>query len=114
MHEMGLCEHLVETVERHAAGRPVAGVRVRLASAHGLDEHVVRTGIDLAAQGTTVEGAVFDLVLSPGRATCSACGAVAMSPAMFPLCPSCGNPELVADGEVIVEDITYRDVGGVA
>ena len=62
MHEIGLCEAIIDAVERRAAGRRVLAVRVRA----GDDLMVVEPALDqafaLVAEGTVAEGARMEMV----------------------------------------------------
>ncbi len=62
MHEIGLCEGILDAVQRRAAGRRVLAVRVRA----GADLRVVEPALDqafmLVAAGSVAEGARVDLV----------------------------------------------------
>jgi hydrogenase maturation protease len=66
VHEIGLCEGILDAVERRAAGRRVLGVRVRA----GADLRVVEPALDqafaLVAAGSIADGARVDLVSVAG------------------------------------------------
>lgn len=66
MHELGLCEGILEAVERRAAGRRVAGVRVRVGELHQVVEPALAQAFELVAEGTVAEGAAVDLVVVAG------------------------------------------------
>ena len=114
MHELGLCEGIVEAAARRAAGRPVRGLRVRIGG-HQVDPGVVRQGIEVAAIGTVVEGAALDLVMEPLVARCRDCGAGAPADnaAAMSACARCGGVDIEMTGSehVVLESISVAATG---
>ncbi len=109
MHELGLCTSVVDAVQRRAAGRPVASVRVRVGRLHHVHPDAFAQSFTVAAMGTVAAGAAAELVLLPVRARCGACGATWEADDLPPACPSCssGDVELVGGDELVLESITY-------
>jgi hydrogenase nickel incorporation protein HypA/HybF len=111
VHELGLCEGVVEAVERRAAGRRVTRVRVRV----GVQHRVVASAFDqsfaLVAQGTVADGAAVDLVVVPMRVTCLNCGHEAQSTDALAVCSACGGLDLESKGgdELILEAIHVEE-----
>jgi hydrogenase nickel incorporation protein HypA/HybF len=66
MHEIGLCESLLDAVERRAAGRKVLGVKFRVGEQHRVVDEALDQAFELVAAGTVAEGAVVELVVVPG------------------------------------------------
>ena len=66
MHELGLCEPLLEAVERRAGERRVQSVRVRVGELHRVEPEAFAFSFALVAEGTVAEGAELDLVPIPG------------------------------------------------
>ena len=66
MHEVGLCESLLEAVERRAAGRRVLGVKVRVGEDHRVVDEALDQAFELVAAGTVAEGAQVELEVVPG------------------------------------------------
>ena len=66
MHEVGICEDVLDAVLRRANGRTVTRVRVRI----GADQHVSQDLFDrafpLVAAGTAAAHAAVDVVTVPG------------------------------------------------
>jgi len=114
VHELGLCEGIVEAAERRADGRPVRGLRVRIGG-HPVDPGVVRQGVQVAAIGTVVEGATLDLVMEPLAAHCRDCGASAPADgaAAMSACAQCGGVDIEVTGseQVILESISVAAPG---
>lgn len=110
MHEIGMCEAIVDATLRRAAGRRVTGVRVRIGG-HAVDRAVVTQGIQLAAAGTVAEDLDVDLVLEPMSVSCRDCGRTAPITDHLAMvaCPACGGVdiELTGSDDVLLESITY-------
>lgn len=109
MHEIGLCEAIVEVTLRQAGGRPVTSVRVR-AGGHPVDPVVLDQGFRLAAAGTPAADAVVELVVEPPSVRCRRCGAEAPAVNALDLaaCFRCGGVDVEVTGtdEVVLESIT--------
>jgi Zn finger protein HypA/HybF involved in hydrogenase expression len=67
MHEFGLCEALLRAVEKRAAGRRVTGVRVRIGTAHAVEEPALAQSFAMVAMGGCAAGAELELVTVPGE-----------------------------------------------
>lgn len=105
MHELGICEPLVEAVTAQADGRRVTALGVRIGSLHRVDPEAFETAFAVAAAGTVAEGAAMDLVDVPAHISCNSCEAVGESSAGLPLCPSCGSADVAVSGgdELVLE-----------
>ncbi|MET8002805.1 hydrogenase maturation nickel metallochaperone HypA/HybF [Nonomuraea glycinis] len=118
MHEVGMCEGLVELIQRRAEGRPVTGARVRVGVRHAVVGDAFEQAFALASAGTPAEGAVVDLVVTPVTVACRSCGSRSESLDVLALCPPCGSDEVdVSDGdELVLESVDFgkepRDVPG--
>ncbi len=107
MHEFGYCEAILDAVEKRAAGRPVARVRLRIGTLHRVAEPALRQAFSMVASGTVADGAAVDLVVVPLHATCRACGYETDSADPVGLCSRCGATDPVTTGgdEVLLESI---------
>jgi len=109
MHELGMCEGLVDLIERRAGGRRIVGARVRVGARHAVAGDAFAQAFALAAAGTAAEGAVVDLVVSPVTVDCRACGGRSASLDVLAVCPPCGSAEVdVRDGdELVLESVAF-------
>jgi hydrogenase nickel incorporation protein HypA/HybF len=112
MHEIGVCEGLVDAVEKRAGGRPVACVRFRAGALHRIDSAALVQAFELISAGTVAEGAELELVTVPVTARCRSCEAVTtaeddMSGSMVLDCGMCGaiSLDLVSGDELVLESI---------
>ncbi|MGH3343361.1 MAG: hydrogenase maturation nickel metallochaperone HypA [Carbonactinosporaceae bacterium] len=107
MHELGLCEAILDAVERRAGGRRVASVRVRIGALHRVVEPALNRGFSAVAAGTVAEGARVSLVCVPAVVACRACGGRTESEYPTGACPACGAaaPELSGGDELVLDSI---------
>ena len=107
MHEVGLCEAIMEAVERRAAGRSVNRVKVRVGVRHRVVESSFDEAFSLVSGGTVAEDAEVDLVLIPARVTCSSCGQQSNTEDVFAVCAQCGSSDLEIEGgdDLMLESI---------
>jgi hydrogenase nickel incorporation protein HypA/HybF len=107
VHELGLCEGIVEAVERRAAGRRVTGVRVRVGALHRVSGPAFDQAFSMVSMGTVAEDAEVDLVVVPVGIACRACGRLSESEDAHAACPGCGSPDVEVSGgdELTLESI---------
>jgi hydrogenase nickel incorporation protein HypA/HybF len=109
MHEMGMCEAIVEAALNRARGRQVRGIRVRIGG-HPVDRGVIEQGVRMAAAGTLAEGADLDLIPEPLAVRCGTCGeeSAVTSAVALAACPECGAVDVRSVGgtDVVLESIT--------
>lgn len=112
MHELGLCQAIVQRVEERAGDRLVARIRVRVGRLHHVHPEAFEQSFSLAAAGGVAAGAVAELVLVPVRAHCGACGADTEAGHHILACASCGSVdvELTGGDELLLESIEFRAV----
>jgi hydrogenase nickel incorporation protein HypA/HybF len=109
MHEFGLCEGVLEVVQKRAAGRPVSGIRVRCGVRHAVDPASMAQAFGLVAAGTEADGAAVEVVTVPATVTCRGCGEASESTDLLPVCPRCGSADIELKGgdELTLESVTY-------
>jgi hydrogenase nickel incorporation protein HypA/HybF len=107
MHEIGLCQSILEAVEQRAVGRRVTGVCVRVGTLQRVWKPAFDQAFEMVAAGTVAEGATVDLVVLPVRSTCRACGNSAESEGVPLACAACGATDLHVEGgdELVLESI---------
>jgi len=94
MHELALCQALIEEVEavarRHRAGG-VAGVRLLVGPLSGIEPALLQSAFPLAVAGTVVEGAALSIERPPVCVTCERCGAQSEALPNRLVCAACGD-----------------------
>ncbi len=110
MHELGLCEAILDAVERRAGERPVARVRVRVGRLLHVHPEAFEQSFALVAAGSVAESARAELVLVPVHGHCTTCSATFESPDAIIACPTCGSFAVEQSGgdELTLESIEYR------
>ncbi|MGA2208564.1 MAG: hydrogenase maturation nickel metallochaperone HypA [Acidimicrobiales bacterium] len=110
MHELGLCEAILDAVERRAGDRPVARVRVRVGQLHHVHPEAFEQSFSLVAAGSVADSAAAELVLIPIMGRCLSCSSAFESAEPIVACPSCGSLEVEQSGgdELTLESIEYR------
>ena len=112
MHELSLAESVVRIACRHAAGRPVARVQVKVGHLRQVVPSALAFAFELVGQGTEVEGAELALEEVPAAGRCRGCGAESELSG-FPLqCGACGglDLELLRGEELLVDALELEDV----
>ncbi|MEV1239021.1 hydrogenase maturation nickel metallochaperone HypA [Nonomuraea sp. NPDC049750] len=111
MHELGMCEGLVDLVRQQADGRRVTGLRVRIGARHAVVGEAFDHAFALAAEGSAAEGAALDLVVTPVTVDCGACGHQSESVDVLAVCARCGDDDVDVRGgdELVLESVQFKD-----
>jgi hydrogenase nickel incorporation protein HypA/HybF len=107
MHELAITESIVAAVRDRLPDIPIRRIRVEVGQLSGVVADALRFSFELAAQGTTLEGAELDIISSPGLATCRDCGAEFDSGELFALCEVCGSAEVEVTGgrQLLIKEV---------
>ena len=101
MHEMALCESVLQIVEEQARTggfSRVLTVRLELGALACVEPEAMRFNFEVVSQGTVAEGAALQIDRVPARAWCSECCQEVPVERMFAPCPRCGADLLAAMG----------------
>jgi len=74
MHELSLCEAIAGAVSRHAGGRPVERVTVRIGHLRQVVPDALTFSWQMLSTGTDLEGSVLEIESVPAVVSCPACG----------------------------------------
>jgi hydrogenase nickel incorporation protein HypA/HybF len=111
VHELAIAEAVAAIAERHAAGRPVSKVEVRVGHLRQVVPSALEFSFSLVTQGTALDGAELALVEVPARGRCRSCETeTAMTG--FPLvCGDCGglDMEVIAGEELLVDALELEE-----
>lgn len=126
MHELAIARAIVAAAERHAQGRPVSVVRVRLGRLRQVVPEYLSFYFEAASKDGLCEGAELEWEKVPSLLACSACGAE-WDPAPPPAreqdqlvvrfrCPKCesGQYRIVSGDELVVESIDVTESAAAA
>ncbi|MEV1168776.1 hydrogenase maturation nickel metallochaperone HypA [Nonomuraea sp. NPDC049784] len=117
MHEIGMCEGLVELIQQRAGGRRVTAARVRVGARHAVVDDAFDQAFTMAAAGTAVQDAAVELVITPMTVRCETCGSLSESVDTLAVCPVCGGDDVDISGgdELVLESVTFgEEVPGVS
>jgi hydrogenase nickel incorporation protein HypA/HybF len=112
MHELSVSSAIVDTVVRHAAGRRVTSVHVRLGHLRQVVPSSLSFYFELVARETVCEGAALHQEVVAARLRCDGCGHGWEIDMPFFRCPSCGATEVTVEAgeELEVESIDVEEV----
>ena len=111
MHELAIAESVVQIASRHAAGRRVTKVYLKVGHLRQVVPSALAFSFELVAQGTSVEGAELALEEVPVTGRCRGCGAENRLVG-FPLqCAACGgfDLEILQGEELYVESLELEE-----
>ncbi len=111
MHELAIAGHVVDIAARHADGRRVTKVYLKVGHLRQVVPSALSFSFELVAQGTSVEGAELDLEEVPAAGRCRGCG-TEIRLKTFPLqCEVCGGLEMeITQGEELyVESLEMEE-----
>jgi hydrogenase nickel incorporation protein HypA/HybF len=111
MHELSIADSVVAIACRHASGRPVARVELKVGHLRQVVPSALEFAFALVAQGTPVEGAELVQEKVPAAGRCRRCGTESEFDG-FPLCcAACGSLELelVRGEELLVDALELYD-----
>ena len=112
MHELSIAESVVQIASRHANGRRVTKVWLKVGHLRQVVPSALAFGFELVAEGTPVEGAELEMENVPATGLCRDCGAESQLKT-FPLqCGACGGfeLELLTGEELFVESLELEEV----
>ena len=119
MHELSIAEGVVTVAQRHAAGRRVTTVELRVGHLRQVVPAALTFAFELLSEGTTLEGARLEIEEVPARGRCRGCAAQTTMDGFPLVCAACGSldVEIVAGEELLVaaleceEPMTIEGVG---
>jgi hydrogenase nickel incorporation protein HypA/HybF len=111
LHELAIADSVVQIASRHAEGRQVTKVYLKVGHLRQVVPSALAFSFELVAHGTPVEDAELELEEIPVAGKCRGCG-VESQPTEFPLrCAACGafDLEILQGEELYVESLELED-----
>jgi hydrogenase nickel incorporation protein HypA/HybF len=111
VHELSIAQSIVAVAERHAAGRRVRRVELRVGHLRQVVPSALEFAFGLVAAETPLDGAELAIEEVPARGRCRACGEETTM-AGFPLaCSACGglDVEILAGEELLVDSLELEE-----
>jgi hydrogenase nickel incorporation protein HypA/HybF len=120
MHELSIAEAVMAIVERHARGRKVETVELKVGHLRQVVPSALEFAFQLVSEGTVAEGAVLEMEVVPAAGECRSCKAWTPLPGFPLVCASCGGfdvevtegEELFVDSLELEENLTAATSGG--
>jgi len=111
VHELCIAEAIVAIASRHAGGRRVYRVGVRVGHLRQVVPDALQFAFELLVSGTALDGAQLAIEEVPGQVRCRDCARVS-DVCDFPLaCAGCGSlhVELRAGEELLVDELDVEE-----
>ena len=111
MHELSVARGIVAAVERHAEGRPVAVVNLRVGTLRQVVPDSLEFYFGFVAKETRCEGARLEIEVVPATLRCTDCAAEWELDEPLFRCARCGSTavEVAAGDELQVESIEIEE-----
>ena len=97
MHEMSLCESMLQIMEDSASRQGFSRVKtvwLEIGDLAGVETDALRFSFDVICKDTLANRARLEIIAVPGRAWCPPCGCNVPLAARFDPCPRCGSHQL--------------------
>ncbi len=111
MHEMALATSVVDVAVRHASGRRVKSVAVRIGGMRQVVPRSLEFYFEICGRDTLCDGATLEHEIVATRLRCAACEHEWEPDLPFFFCPDCASPDcdIVAGEEFEIESIVVED-----
>ena len=110
MHEMSLCEGILQVLEDAAEQQGftrVNKVRLEIGRFAGVESDALRFGFDVVMKGSLADEADLEIIELPGHAFCFGCAETVTLNNRLDPCPACGSGKLAPSGgdEMRIKDL---------
>jgi hydrogenase nickel incorporation protein HypA/HybF len=111
MHELSIADAVVTIASRHAAGRRVTSVELKVGHLRQVVPDSLMFAFELVSAGTELEGAQLVIEEVPAAVLCRACRAETELEAFPAHCGACGGLDVEVSGgdELLVEALELED-----
>ena len=97
MHEMSLCESILQVLEQQAVAQQYQKVRtvwLEIGALSSVEVEALRFSFDVVMQGSLAEHAQLEIIDVPGQAWCMPCARNVAVEQLYDVCPHCGSHQL--------------------
>lgn len=101
MHEMSLCESLLDILKAEAETakfEKVIRITLEIGPLSSVEPEALRFGFEAVMHGTLAEDAKLDIVMPPAEARCLSCFELVTVTDRLAPCPKCGGQDLQISG----------------
>lgn len=103
MHELSLCESILQILEQQATAQGYSKVKtvwLEIGALSGVEVEALRFSYDVVTQGSLADHSRLKIINIPGQAWCMMCAGNVTIAQRYDTCPQCGSHQLqVNDGE---------------
>jgi hydrogenase nickel incorporation protein HypA/HybF len=112
VHELSLCQAIVDTARRHGGERPLRRVHVRIGYLRQVVPASLQFSWEVITDGTDLAGCELSIEHVPAAVECRSCGATTELDRPLLLCPRCESDEVavVRGEELQIAAIDVEDV----
>jgi hydrogenase nickel incorporation protein HypA/HybF len=97
MHELSLCESILQVLEQQATVQQYTKVRIvwlEIGVLSGVEPEAMRFSFDVVTIGSLADQAKLEIIEVPGQAWCMACACNVVVEQLYDVCPQCGSHQL--------------------
>lgn len=101
MHEMSLCENILQILQDHAASQGFTRVKrvwLEIGGLSGVEPEAMRFCFAAVMRDTLADGAGLEIIERPGQAWCMQCARAVTIGRRFDPCPECAGYQLQVTG----------------
>ncbi|MES9826658.1 MAG: hydrogenase maturation nickel metallochaperone HypA [Candidatus Thiodiazotropha sp.] len=101
MHEMSLCEGVLQVLEEQAVTQGFSMVKrvwLEIGALSGVEPGAMHFGFEAVMKGTLADSARLEIIHLPGEAWCMQCSKPVQVAARYEACPVCGSYQLQVTG----------------
>ncbi|MEW8506395.1 MAG: hydrogenase maturation nickel metallochaperone HypA [Candidatus Thiodiazotropha sp.] len=101
MHEMSLCEGVLQLLEEHAVTQGFSRVKrvwLEIGALSGVEAEAMLFSFDAVMKESLADGAQLEIIHLPGEAWCMQCSKPVQVSARYQACPACGSYQLQVTG----------------
>ena len=113
MHELAVCQALMQQVEavaaEHKAAR-VVSITLGIGPLSGVEEELLKHAYPVASAGTVADGAELEIRTTPVRVRCKTCGEESDASVNRLVCSHCGDwkTELISGDELVLMTVELK------
>ena len=110
MHEMSLCEGILQVLEDHAKTQSFTAVKtvwLEIGALSGVEIDAMRFSFDAVMRDSLADGAQLEIIEIPGQAWCLKCAETVQVKQRFDQCPKCSGYQLqvVAGDQMRIKEL---------
>jgi len=110
MHEISICEGILQVIEDQAIAqnfKEVKSIRLELGPMAGVELEALRFSYDVVTRGTIADNSKLEVIQLPVNAWCMPCSGPVEVKQRFEPCPQCGSYQVQINGgdELRIKDM---------